>query len=218
MPNAGYYFMQNACEPVHIQLNLMNNKITVVNRTYKPKSDLTAQVDVFGLDSKSVFHEAAKVSLGATDVKETTSVANVLAESKGVVFVILNLKDGMGKTISHNAYWLSKDNDYKTMNTMAETAVSVNVLKEENGKHDRKWVLQVTNSSDKIAFFIRPQVMAGGEEILPSFWSESYFTLAPTETTTITVTCPLVKLIGRTPVLKVSGWNVTAKEISLKKN
>ena len=34
--NAGYYFMQNACEPLHIQLNLVNNKVTVVNRRYKP--------------------------------------------------------------------------------------------------------------------------------------------------------------------------------------
>ena len=33
-PNAGYYFMQNACEPVHIQLNPANQKVHVINRTY----------------------------------------------------------------------------------------------------------------------------------------------------------------------------------------
>ncbi|NSW95687.1 MAG: beta galactosidase jelly roll domain-containing protein, partial [Bacteroidales bacterium] len=47
MPNAGYYFMQNACEPLHIQLNLSNHKVTVLNRTYKPASNLVASVDVF---------------------------------------------------------------------------------------------------------------------------------------------------------------------------
>ncbi len=217
MPNAGYYFMQNACEPVHIQLNLISDKVTVINRTYKPRSDLTASVDIYGLDSKSLFHETVKCSLGATDVKETTSLANILADSKGVVFAVFNLKDATGKTISHNAYWLSKDNDCKAMNNMPETSLSINILKDEKGKHDREWTIRITNSTGKIAFFIRPQVMAGGAEILPSFWSESYFTLAPSETTTVTVTCPLAKLTGMVPVLKVSGWNVQAKEISLKK-
>jgi hypothetical protein len=50
--------------------------------------------------------------------------------------------------------------------------------------------------------------MAGGKEVLPSFWSESYFTLAPYESTTITVTCPLASLGNSARSLKVSGWNV----------
>ena len=34
-PNAGYYFMQRACEPVHVQLNLDDSTVAVVNRTYR---------------------------------------------------------------------------------------------------------------------------------------------------------------------------------------
>jgi len=49
-----------------------------------------------------------------------------------------------------------------------------------------------------------------GDEILPSFWSQGYFTLAPGEATELTLTCPLSKLSGGTPMLKVSGWNVPA--------
>ena len=74
MPNAGYYFMQNACEPVHIQLNLSNNKVTVLNRTYKSVSGLTAQVDVYSHDSKPLFHENVDISLAPTDIKETSSL------------------------------------------------------------------------------------------------------------------------------------------------
>lgn len=218
MPNAGYYFMQNACEPVHIQLNLANDKVTVINRTYKVKSNLTAQVEIFGADSKSLFHETAKINLGATDVKETIPVADALKGTKGVVFVVLNLRDANGKIISHNVYWHSNDNNYKELNTMAGTSVNVNVLNTVKGKSDRKWTIQVTNNSGKIAFFIRPQVMDGNEEVLPSFWSESYFTLAPGETTSVTVTCPLAKLTGKSPVLKISGWNMEAKQLNLKTN
>jgi exo-1,4-beta-D-glucosaminidase len=218
MPNSGYYFMQNACEPVHIQLNLSNNKVMVLNRTYKQISDLTAQVNVFSLDSKSISSENVNVSLSPTDIKETSTLEKVMKEAKGVTFVVLNLKNQSGKVISHNVYWISPDGDYKSMNEMAETNINVSVLNEEKGKNDREWNVRITNSTGKIAFFIRPQLMSGGEEILPSFWSESYFTLAPGESTEVTVACPSAKVAGADPMLKVSGWNVPVTEIGLKKN
>jgi hypothetical protein len=58
--------------------------------------------------------------------------------------------------------------------------------------------------------------MLGGEEILPSYWSSNYFTLAPSETTTVTVSCPAVKLDGKNPAMKISGLNVNEQGLSLK--
>jgi hypothetical protein len=136
-------------------------------------------------------------------------------EAKEVMFIVLNLKNQSGKVISHNVYWISPDGDYKSMNEMAETNINVSLLKEEKGKNDREWSVRITNSTEKMAFFIRPQLMSGGKEILPSFWSGSYFTLAPGESTEVTVTCPSANLAGKDPVLKVSGWNVPVTEIAL---
>jgi hypothetical protein len=218
MPNAGYYFMQNACEPVHIQLNPIDKKVTVLNRTYKSPSNLIAVADVYNLESKSVFHESSDVNLGPTDVKETISLEKVLGGVQGISFIVLQIKDTSGKMISHNTYWIASDGDYKLLNKMAKTSVSVSFVKEENGKVNNKWTVRITNPSDKIAFFIRPQVISGGKEVLPSFWSESYFTLAPNESTTVTVTCPLAQLKDSSLVLIVSGWNVAKTEILLQKN
>ncbi len=218
MPNAGYYFMQNACEPVHVQLNMSNNKVMVVNRTYKQISGLTAQADVYSIDSKQLFHENVNVSMGPAVAKEISSLDKVLKEADGVAFVVLNLKNPSGKVISHNVYWISKDGGYKSMNEMAKTNVNITMLKEEKGKTDRGWTVQITNSTGKIAFFIRPQLLSGGEEILPSYWSESYFTLAPGESTSVSVNCPSSKLVDAEPVFKVSGWNVPVTEIVLRKN
>jgi hypothetical protein len=216
-PNAGYYFMQNACEPVHIQLNLSNLKVTVINRTYQPVPGLTAQVDILGLDSKSLFHGEKAISLLATDVKETTSLAKVLQAAKGVNFVVLNLKNSAGKVISHNVYWLANDGDYKSMNTMPDARIQVTVLKNEKSTKENKWTIQIINNSDKVAFFIRPQILVNEEEILPSFWSANYFTLAPAESITSTVSCPVEKSGIGTPSLKVSGWNVKSQELALNK-
>ncbi|HNW56701.1 MAG TPA: beta galactosidase jelly roll domain-containing protein [Bacteroidales bacterium] len=215
LPNAGYYFMQNACQPVHIQLNLDNSKVTVINRTYKSVPKLTAHVQVFNIGSQSLFSKEVYISMGPSEVKETTELEPVLNKIKGVAFIVLNLKDSDGNVISHNVYWLSGENDYRSMNDMPETMVKVSAGKEVRTKSESSWTIRITNSSDKIAFFIRPQLTADGEEVLPSFWTDSYFTLAPSETKTIAVSCPVQKINASGPVLKVSGWNVKKQEIIL---
>lgn len=97
---------------------------------------------------------------------------------------------------------------------MPVTSVLTKVLKTEKLKNETRWTLSVSNTTDKLAFFIRTQLMVDGEEVLPSFWNDNYFTLAPSETTTVTVSCPLIKVNGKKPELKISGWNV-AEQVML---
>jgi hypothetical protein len=170
---------------------------------------------VLDADSKSVFKEEAFFSLGPSEVKEATSLSETIGKTKGIIFVVLNLKNSAGIVVSHNVYWLSSDGDYKPINNLQDASVSVIVLKSEKLKAETRWTIQVNNPGDRIAFFIRPQVMIGNEEILPSYWSGNYFTLAPGENKTLTVSCPNAKIGLGKPNLKVSGWNVKIQENSL---
>jgi len=101
------------------------------------------------------------------------------------------------------------------LNGIAQSSVQVEVVKKSNGPTEKNWTIKVSNSSGRIAFFIRPQVLVNDEEVLPSYWSGSYFTLAPGESTTVTVGCPSEKIGNAVPALKVSGWNVAAQVIKL---
>jgi exo-1,4-beta-D-glucosaminidase len=216
MPNAGYYFMQNACEPLHIQLNPGDLKVLALNRTFKNAGNFKARIELYGLDSKLLFREEKTISLSASDVKEVTSLSAILSEAKGVNFVVLNLYDNKGRTNSHNVYWLSEAGDFKSMNLMEKTSVEAKVISSEKSKSEKKWTIQLTNSSGKIAFFIRPQLLLDGEEVLPTFWSASYFTLAPSETASVSVSCPVIKLNGKNPEIRISGWNVGNSKLTLK--
>jgi beta-galactosidase/beta-glucuronidase len=208
MPNAGYYFMQNACEQIHIQLNAKDLNVQIINRTYSRVTGLTASVDLYGMDSKSLFHNEEKVTLSPTEVKESISLATTLSSQKGVTFVVLNINDAARNLISHNVYWISGNNDYKSLNNMPKSDIQVKVLKSENVINEAKWTLKFSNPTDKILFFIHPQLLSGEEEVLPSFWSANYFTLAPGESINITVGCPPAALTGGTLVIKVGGWNI----------
>jgi hypothetical protein len=148
-------------------------------------------------------------------VKETFSVSSELTNLIGVNFVVLNLKNNAGKVISHNVYWLSGPGDFKPLNDMQKTYVDVKILSSVKEKDATSWTIQITNPTKKIAFFIRPQLMAEGEEILPSYWTSGYFTLAPSETTTVSVSSPSIKITGRKPLITVSGWNVIQKDIKI---
>ncbi len=214
-PNAGYYFMQNACEPVHVQLNMRDYSVAVLNRTYKPVSKLTVEAEVFGLDSKSEYKKTVKLDLKESDVQEPFSLNEVLTKTRGVKFVVLNLKDEKGEVVSHNVYWVEGNDDFKALNNLATTHIEATVVKKEKNQTETIWKLEIKNSTSKLAFFIRPQLMAGGEEVLPSLWSKGYFSLAPGESTSISVSISSNQLKEIEPEIQISGWNVAAQQIQL---
>lgn len=206
MPNAGYYFMQNAVEPVHVQYDQDNASVTVVNRSYSREKNLVAEADVYNIHSKLIHNESKKVSIDAESVKKVYSLSKVLAKTDGVSFVVLRLKDANGKVISHNSYWLSPDDNFTSMNAMDKAQVELKVIdKTTKGSHT-KWTVELSNPSDKLAFFVRPMLMNKGEEVLPGMWSSSYFTLKPGESRTVTVSTPAQNLDKSG--FRVEGWNL----------
>jgi beta-galactosidase/beta-glucuronidase len=214
-PNAGYYFEQNACEPIHVQLNALDYNVTVLNRTYQTASNLTVVADVYSLDSKPLFHQEAKVNLTATDVKEPFSLSKVLTDARDVNFVVLNLKNAAGKVISHNIYWLAADNNYKSLNTMPRTQVKATVVKSEQMKTEKKWTIKLTNDTKQLAFFVNTQLTCNDEEVLPAFWSANYVSLAPGESITLTVSAPNDKLTGKNQEILIEGWNTEKQALRL---
>lgn len=67
-----------------------------------------------------------------------------------------------------------------------------------------EWTLQFTNVSPRLAFFLNPQLIRDGEEVLPSYWSDNYFSIPAGNTVTVRVSCPG----GKTPQLRLEGWNI----------
>jgi hypothetical protein len=98
---------------------------------------------------------------------------------------------------------------------MIKSDIQVTVLKSEKLLNETRWIIKFSNPTEKIQFFIHSQLAIGEEEILPSFWSANYFTLAPGESLTITVGCPPASINGGVPMLKVGGWNVEESAIPL---
>jgi beta-galactosidase/beta-glucuronidase len=211
-PNAGYYFMQNAVEPVHIQFNQNDSTVAVINRTHRATGNLMLQADVYNTSTKQIFHQLATASLNDEGVKNVIPLAYVLKPIKELSFVVLTLKDSKQQLISRNTYWMAPGNNYTPLNNLPKSQLQTTLLKTEKGKTEQKWTLKISNNSNQLAFFIRPQLILKGEELRPSYWSASYITLAPQQSTTLSVSAPVSQLKG-TPTITVEGWNVAKQTV-----
>jgi len=214
-PNAGYYAMQNACEPVHVQFNQDDSTVAVINRTFKGTGKLFAQADIYTVDSKLLYSHTTAVSLSATGTAIAMPLKPELTSINELCLIVLKLKDATGKTISRNVYWTAPGNDYKALNNMPQAGLSTKIIKTEKGSKENKYTLQISNTTKQLAFFVRPELIVNGEEVMPSYWSANYFTLTAGESTTVSVTVPVAKLGGQTPSVLVDGWNVGKQVLEL---
>jgi beta-galactosidase/beta-glucuronidase len=214
-PNAGYYFMQNACEPVHIQFNRHHAKIGVVNRMHEDFSNLEVNVQLFDFKSKLLFEDQATINVGADQAVESIDLSEVIKNNSGLKLLVLNLRDVEQTNISHNVYWLEDANDFTNLSQMPKTKVTAVVENLQQISGEKEVTIRFSNNTGQLAFFIRPQIMLADEEILPSYWSASYFSLAPGESITTKVRYEDKTTMGKTPILKVSAWNMDIVEAAL---
>jgi len=214
-PNAGYYYMQRACEPVHIQLNLDDSSIAIVNRTYRSRPHMNYRAEVLGLDGSSLYSNEGAVNLDTTEARVVLPLAAVLRKTTGISFVVLTLKEADGKLVSRNVYWMEPHHDFTNLRGMSRAQLHVRVLNAGRSGDNSKWTLEFTNTSRQLAFFVNPQLTEHGEEVLPSFWSENYFSIPAGSSQVVTVSCPISKVRGAAPHLRAEGWNLEQQEIAL---
>ncbi|HEY8310531.1 MAG TPA: glycoside hydrolase family 2 TIM barrel-domain containing protein, partial [Gemmatimonadaceae bacterium] len=118
--HASYYGVKVASEPVHIQLDLPNYEIAIINNTTSALPQLSVHAQVFDLSSKLLFERSSTIDATAN---ATTNLARLPLEdtltANPVVFVKLVLTDDTGKQLSQNFYWLgAHDWDYRKLNEL----------------------------------------------------------------------------------------------------
>jgi hypothetical protein len=202
-PNAGYFYAKKAMEQLHIQLNENNLTVSVINRNHIEYSNLTVSVNVFDFNMNNKWSNEQKISINQDCYRELLRLPE-MSNLTPIYFVKLDLKDQNGNVISDNFYWLSsnKKEDFRALADLKKVNLDIN---HEISYENDIVVMKVTikNPSDKLAFFNRLMITKGegGEEVLPTFWSDNFFSLLPGEVKTVTARFSKHDLDGKTPVL-----------------
>ena len=198
--------------PVHIQLNLNDSVVCVLNQTAVDLQDITAWIRTYDIHGKLVAEEQKNIAMPPHSVQLLNRPA-FPAKDTGVFFLRLELQK-QGKTVDENFYWLSgKHGSYVALNSLEKSRLSLAIM--PNGKDLSR--ITIKNEGGETAFFIRLKVVnEAGEFVLPVFLSENYFTLLPGESKSIDLDCTFAasKDIRKLKVVS-EGWNVPVQEISL---
>jgi mannosylglycoprotein endo-beta-mannosidase len=173
----GYFGYKHGAEPVHIQLNLNDSAICVLNQTAKPLHGATASVLLYDLHGKEIYSTTISVNLNAQEKKLLEKIS-LPSQSDEIYFLKLLLEDNSG-LIDDNFYWLSgKGHSYERLNDLNEARITTGIIHDSDGK----FIISISNPGDETAFFLRLKVTGKDNKlILPSFFSDNYFTLLPGE-------------------------------------
>ena len=204
-PNAGYFYAKKALEPLHIQMNEHNRMVAVINTMHRSHEKLTADVRLYDFNMNIVWQQQQPLSIGEDCYKELFTLPQP-KEITPVYYARLLLKDGNGKVVSENFYWLSADgkNDFRAITQMPKVDLqftSTTTTKD----NDIVMRIKVKNSTNRLAFMHRLMITKGDseDEVLPTFWTDNFLTIFPGEEREVMATFARQDLEGTTPVLKL---------------
>ncbi|HEY0299271.1 MAG TPA: glycoside hydrolase family 2 TIM barrel-domain containing protein, partial [Arachidicoccus sp.] len=216
-PNAGYYFIKKACEPLHVQFNQDDSSVAVINRSRFIENDLTPTAQIYSIDGKKIFEKSGNVkSIDDMNAVAALSLKDILKQHSDFNFIILSLKNNKGEEVSKNIYWTANGNDYRALNNLSQTKLQTEIISSSVQGNERVIKVKVKNIGSQLAFFTRAQLLQNTEEIMPSFWSDNYFSLLPNDEVTLSVSVPLAALKNTPISIEISGWNAERHFVEMK--
>jgi len=235
VPAGGYFGTKKACEPLHVQYSYDDNSVNVVNSTYEALKGMKVSARIYNIDAKEKASKNVALDLAADSSTKALEVPTPEGLST-TYFLKLELHNAAGKLISDNLYWLStkpdtldwagrsdtvytpqKDfGDLTGLNKLPKAKVTITKSMPSNGP-THSMTVSVANNGDSVAFMVHPRLTRGkdGDDVVPVFWSDNYFSLLPGEKKSVTVQFDSSSLARATPELIVDGWNVEAVKATL---
>jgi len=222
MPNGAFYAARKACEPLHIQYCYNDNSVKIVNSRYSDFEGLKVSAKLYDFNMKEVWSQTAGgINTGADESKKIFDV-KIPQNITPIYFLLLDLTDSKGTSLSSNFYWLSSagdaNADFTGLLKLPQANVTTRIIsayKEGNSFH---LSVQFENRGKTLAFAVNPIILRQKtmQPVLPVFWEDNYFSILPGEKRTVKVEFYVDDLKGERPVLKTSAWNVKLSLMDIK--
>jgi beta-galactosidase/beta-glucuronidase len=214
---SSFYAVKKACEPLHVQLDLSNYDVAVVNTSNDAHAGLLVVANVYGLDNKLLLHREEKRDASADVLTEGFKLELApLLPSEGLVLVNLELRDVSGTVVSRNFYWLgAQDSSYRRLNRIGRAAISASAKSARNGDSVRIQV-ELRNTGNVVSIEDKLTLLnaADGSRILPAYYSDNYVSLLPGESRIIEIEYPANAANGRAQ-LTLRGWNLAQQTVEV---
>jgi len=238
VPAGGYFGTKKAQEIVHVQYDWDTNSVSVINGKYEDLKGYKVTAKLYNIDAKEVGSRDATIDVpadAATKALDLPTPANLST----TYFLKLQLHDPSDNPVSDNFYWLStkldtmdwkhkKDTVYTPQKDFADLT-GLNSLPQvkleaqsSGGATGKTGVihLRVKNTSNAVAFMVHPRLTKGpgGDDLVPVFWDDNYFSLLPGEEKSVSVSFARADLGGSDPDLTIDGYNISPISVAIATN
>ncbi len=213
---ASFYGVKKAAEPVHVQMNLPDLHVAIVNNTEKAIADATLRVHAVRGDGTIIFDHQETASAPAQAITNSYLVDVGLASAKDVVFIEMELKDAQGVLLSQNFYWYAADSEtYRGMNSLPQVVVTVRPVAETNSGGEAHVSIALENTGASVAVAAKLTLLrtSDGERILPAYFSDNYLSLLPGEKRVVEISYPEAQAGAAT--IAIRGWNVVPARVEV---
>ena len=200
-----YFGVKKAQEPVHVQMNLNNDMVVIINSSRFNQKNLKLNVRYFDLFGNEYYSKSEKYDVVANTKKECFIPKIVDDGLRKYTLARLELRDSKNNLISVNDYWKNWDDieANKALNGIGKPSLTLVPKKSK----DNIYVYELTNNSKEIAVAIKLNAInsASGEIILPAYFSDGYLNLLPGEKREVRLELPFNSANGFS--IKAEGYN-----------
>ena len=214
--HAAYYGVKEASEPVHVQMNLPDHDVVVVNDTTTALPGVAVDMRLYAVDGHALGESRAYVDAAPVSVTQANLSTNLaqLLQARGVVLVQLQLHGADGALLSRNFYWLSRElKDLQQLDSMPKAALDVHAQREADGRVR----VNLHNGAAAAALSTKLTLVdAQGNRVLPAYYSDNYVNLAPRESRDIDIEGITAAALKDAAKVEVRGWNVPNQSVPLR--
>ncbi|MCR5890905.1 hypothetical protein LRS06_25025 [Hymenobacter sp. J193] len=183
--HGAYYGAQKACEPVHIQQNLDDGQVVIVNTTLKPLQHARVQYARYDAQGRQLSTETRAVALAPANQLTPVFTPAPPATLPPVYLTRLRLLNEQGQVVSENEYWQHVAGaDFQVFNTLPAARLQTRLLPAPANTHPLTYEVSNPGTVPAVAVALSLQTTQG-RPVLPATYSAGYFTLLPGERKTV---------------------------------
>ena len=208
---AAFFAQRNALEPLHAQYEYVSNRVAVVSDIVADKY-LSVKAEVYDFNTEKIWEREQPIDVPAERCVTAFSIPfEKLAKENPLLakphFIKLRLFDGE-RQIASTFYWRSSSvysherraeavgpcaGGFEELENLLKTTIKTE--RTVNG-------VKVTNTGDRLAFFVRIKAMKDGKFVPSVHYSDNYLNLLPGESASV-----IIEDLPPGATLSVEGWN-----------
>jgi hypothetical protein len=217
---ASFYGIKKANAPLHVQMDLSDYTVAVVNTTLEQQKNLHVTARIVSPSDVTLDTENATVNVDANAISPALHLPiPSLTQKNPLVFVRLEMRDEKGTLVADNFYWIARDGEsYRGLNNLAPASIDAQAIAGSPAPslsgEEKTWNVRLKNTGASPSVAMKLTLFhADNTRVLPAYYSDNYISLLPGEERTIAVHAPCAFAGVGDFHFTLRGWNLPETDV-----